>query len=178
MITDCKHHLTDCYRDAKLTVKSIHNSATELKQLSIAAEKIEKVMSPIAFCLLCLFLFQTLLVTTLLLMGNIIFYKAFGTFIGITLFLKLCLIAVLGSQIHEKFLELKNIIASAPAIKENIFNETETTLNHIALSQMAGSLTKNIHMTALGSIKIRKSVVFSFICAFITYSVLLLQVLN
>ncbi|GFV55958.1 hypothetical protein TNCV_7561 [Trichonephila clavipes] len=178
-ISDSQRILIASYSEATPTPKTIHNFATTLNLLSTSVLKIDRILSPLAFHLLCLFLFQILELTTIFMKDKIIFWHVmFGALLVITLIPKVILFVMLGSRIHERFTEIKAFVLTAPVSNERMLYEMPSGINHIALCQLVDSLSDNAFMTAMGVIKIEKSVILSLLCAFISYSVLITQVFH
>ncbi|GFR16452.1 hypothetical protein TNCT_681491 [Trichonephila clavata] len=178
-ISDCQRVLAAAYSEETPTPKIIHNFSTTVNLLSTSILKIDRVLSPLAFYLLCLFLFQILELTTIFMRDEIIFWHVmFGGLLVITLIPKLILLVMLGSRIHERFAEIKELVLKAPILNERILYEMPSGINHIALFQLVDSLSDSAFMTAMGIIKIEKSVILSVLCAFISYSVLITQVFH
>ncbi|GFT29508.1 hypothetical protein NPIL_605401 [Nephila pilipes] len=178
-ISDFKRYLTASYFAGNPTPKTIHNFATKVNLLSASIIKIDRAISPLAFYLLCLFLFQTLEIATVFSKENLPFwYITFSMYLVITLVPKLILLVILGSRIHERFAEIKELVLTAPVLNDRILYETPSGINHIALCHIVESLSDKAFMTAMGVIKIEKNVILSILCAFISYSVLITQVFN
>ncbi|GFT48676.1 hypothetical protein NPIL_399181, partial [Nephila pilipes] len=176
-ISDSKRDLSASYSEANPTPELIHNFATKANLLSASIIKIDHAISPLAFYLLCLFLSQIMELTAMFLKGyGILWSILFGVYLVITLIPKLILLVILGSRIHERFVEIKELVLNAPVLNERILYEMPSGINHIALCQIVESLSDKAFMTAMGVIKIEKSVILSILCAFISYSVLITQV--
>ncbi|GFS41034.1 hypothetical protein NPIL_546711 [Nephila pilipes] len=149
-ISDFKRYLTASYFAGNPTPKTIHNFAT-----------------------------KTLEIATVFSKENLPFwYITFSMYLVITLVPKLILLVILGSRIHERFAEIKELVLTAPVLNERILYETPSGINHIALCHIVESLSDKAFMTAMGVIKIEKNVILSILCAFISYSVLITQVFN
>ncbi|KAF8791430.1 hypothetical protein HNY73_006295 [Argiope bruennichi] len=177
MISDCKKELTSVYYNSRLTPEVMHNLASNLQQLSSVISKTDQIISPIAFNLLCTFLFQILVLTALLLKTSVIVWHLItGTCLGTALLFKVCILVIFGSRINERFCEIRTVISSYPAFQEGVLTDISAAVNHIALSQMVQTAAENAQMTAMGVISIRKSVILSVVCGFVSYSVLLYQV--
>ncbi|GFT51239.1 hypothetical protein NPIL_23681 [Nephila pilipes] len=110
--------------------------------------------------------------------NGILWHLIFGIHLIITLVPKLILLVILGSRIHERFAEIKELVLTAPVLNERILYEMPSGINHIALCHIVESLSDKAFMTAMGVIKIEKSVILSILCAFLSYSVLITQVFN
>ncbi|GFS41031.1 hypothetical protein NPIL_546721 [Nephila pilipes] len=178
-ISDFKRDLTASYSAEIPTPKIIHSLITKVNLLLASVIKIDRAISPLAFYLLCLFLFQIMELTAIFLKARgILWHIIFGTYLIITLIAKLILLVFLGSRIHERFAEIKELVLTAPVVNEGILYEMPSGINHIALCQIVESLSDKVVMTAMGVIKIEKSVILSVLCAFISYSVLITQVFN
>ncbi|GFS41037.1 hypothetical protein NPIL_546701 [Nephila pilipes] len=178
-ISDSKRDLTAGYSEANPTPNIIHNFATKINVLSTSIIKIDRAISPLTFYLLCLFLSQIMELTAIFLNAfGILWHTIFAVFLIITLILKLILLVILGSRIHERFAEIKELVLTAPVVNEGILYEMPSGINHIALCHIVESLSDKLFMTAMGIIKIEKGVILSILCAFISYSVLITQVFN
>ncbi|GFT51235.1 hypothetical protein NPIL_23661 [Nephila pilipes] len=149
-ISDLKRDLAASYSTLNLIPKTIHNFATMIVELTAIFMKEHDILWRIIF----------------------------GIYIVITLIPKLILLVILGSRIHERFVEIKELVLTAPVLNERILYEMPSGINHIALCQIVESLSDKAFMTAMGVIKIEKSVILSILCAFISYSVLITQVFN
>ncbi|GFT29501.1 hypothetical protein NPIL_605371 [Nephila pilipes] len=178
-ISESKRDFAASYFAANPTPKIVHNFAKKVNVLSISIVKIDRAISPLAFYLLCSFLFQIMELTTVFLNENVPFWIIiFGTYIVITLIPKLFLLVILGSRIHERFAEIKELVLTAPVLIDRILYEMPSGINHIALCQIVESLSDKAVMTAMGVIKIEKRVILSILCAFISYTVLITQVFH
>ncbi|GFR15406.1 hypothetical protein TNCT_124681 [Trichonephila clavata] len=178
-IADSKKELITHKSEVSLTPKVCHNFAKTVDILSTSVIRIDSIISPLSFYSLCLFLFQVLKATSLFMRST---FKPWDSILGIciliTLIPKLILLVMLGSRIHERFAEIKALVLKAPVLNERIWNETPSGINHITLCQIVDSMSENSFMTAMGVIKIEKSVILSILCAFISYSVLIIQVFH
>ncbi|GFU06326.1 hypothetical protein NPIL_200481 [Nephila pilipes] len=178
-ISDTKRDLTSSYSAEILTPKITHNFTTKVNVLSTSIIKVDSAISPLAFYLLSLFLFQIMELTAIFLTANgILWHIIFGIHLVVTLMLKLILLVILGSRIHERFAEIKELVLTAPVLNERILYEMPSGINHIALCHIVESLSDKAFMTAMGVIKIEKNVILSILCAFLSYSVLITQVFN
>ncbi|KAF8770060.1 hypothetical protein HNY73_017631 [Argiope bruennichi] len=176
-ISDCKRQFAIVYHNSKLTPQVMCTLSSKLHHLASIISKTDQIVSPIAFNLLCAFLFQILVLTSLLTRESVILWHLFaGTYLGIALLFKVYIVVIFGSRINERFCDIRKVAASFPAFQTVIISEASSVVNHIALSQMVQILAENAQMTGLGIINIRKSVILSVICGFISYSVLLYQV--
>lgn len=100
---------------------------------------------------------------------------AVSVFLGFGVSVALIFIVGLASRIPDNFAQLKNIILTSHNIQQKILSGKTEAISYVGLVQLLGDLTETFYVTALGSIKIRKTVILSMLCAFVTYGAMISQ---
>lgn len=179
LISDYKNEVQIRHYNTTLTQNSIRRLVADLRNISITVTGVDKEISPATMLLLSSFVSQILLFTSTLSKGSVnLFQKIMVSCLVVLLLAALFVTVILAAQIRERFIEIKDIVSDSAVSRECIFNDVSLGVNHIALQQMIDGLVSKTHMTAMGVFKIEKSIILTVLCAFISYSALLTQVLN
>lgn len=179
LMSDYKKEITGRYFNSVLKSNNIRKLAVTLRQLSTAVTEMDKKISPATMYLLCIFVSHILMLTSALSKNSSdMFNKILASFLVVTLLIALFAVIVLGARIEEIFSEIEKVILDATLPGESIFADISIGINRIELYQTTNILVGKTHMTAMGVFKIERSVILTLLCAFVSYSVLLTQVLN
>lgn len=148
------------------------------KASNIVAQINEMLTMPL-FYLISLFMIQGMVFTTVLAkqsLDTVMLFTLLPVQTG-AIFSFLTLI-ILASRISEIYSKIKNTILTAESVRLKLFAEKTQASSYVGLLQMANGLTDNFSITAMGTIRIEKGTIISVFCAFISYSIILSQMVQ
>ncbi|KAG8178458.1 hypothetical protein JTE90_026557 [Oedothorax gibbosus] len=178
LISDYTKQVSRCLNDVSKESISFRRLTITQRLLSNAVIDMDKLLSPATMCLLGSFVSQVLVITSVLTYSGDLISKITAGFIGFSQFMALIALVVLAARVQERFVQIEEVILDSAVFGRGTFNYTSAAINHIALSQLMASLANKTHMTAMSTFKIERSLILTIICTFITYSVLLTQILQ
>lgn len=99
----------------------------------------------------------------------------FSVFLGVSVSIALLFLVGLASRIPDSFSQLKNIILTSANLRHKLFSGKAEAISYVGLVQILSDLADNFYVTALGCIKIEKSIISTMLCAFVTYGAIMNQ---
>ncbi|KAG8193194.1 hypothetical protein JTE90_005544 [Oedothorax gibbosus] len=179
LVSDYKTEVTRRYPNSSFTASNYKQLTISLRRLSKAITDMDKIISPATMILLASFVFQILLFTSVLhQQSNNMFHQISAGFLTVSLLVALTTVVVLAARVQEKVSEMEDALLDVAISDEQSFSDNCTRLDQISFSQVMATLANKTHMTAMSVFKIEKSLIITLLCAFITYSVLLNQILS
>ena len=99
-------------------------------------------------------------------------------FLAWGVFISLIFIVGLASRIPDNFSGLKNTILTSSIVRQKIMSGKTESISYIGFVQALDNHTENFYVTAMGCIKIEKTVILTMLCAFVSYGVMLNQMIS
>lgn len=157
-------------------LSQIKKCAYYISKTSQIVHKVDCVLTLPMFYVLSLFIIEimVLIAITCKHVSNIT-PIAFSVYLGFGVSVALIFIVGLASRIPDNFAQLKNIILTSHNIQQKILSGQTEAISYVGLVQLLDDLTETFYVTALSSIKIKKTVILSMLCAFITYGAMIFQ---
>lgn len=179
LMSDYRKEIIDRHFNSILNSNDIRQLAKTVRQLSTAVTEMDKKISPATMYLLCIFVSHTLMLTEVLSKDTEnAFHKIQAGFLIVSVLIALFAVIGLGARIQEIFSEIEKVILDVTVSSESTSTDVSIGMNRIEFYQTTNILVGKTHMTAMGVFKIERSVILTLLCAFVSYSVLLTQVLN
>lgn len=147
-----------------------------ISKTSQIVHKVDSVLTLPMFYVLSLFIIE-IMVIIVIACKNVpkVPPTAVLVFLGFGVSVALIFIVGLASRISDNFAQLKNIILTSHNMQQKILSGKTEAISYVGLVQLLDDLTETFYVTALGSIKIRKTVILSMLCAFVTYGAMISQ---
>ena len=172
---ETKNTMNMQFSDDLLLVKGYCCSLSKTMHI---VQQVDCVLTMPMFYLLSFLLTQIMIIVSLVTLDpKNILITAFSLFLGCGVCTSLLFIAGLASRIPGNFSGLKNIILTSSAVQEKMMSGKNEAISYVGLIQMFDKCTENFHVTAMGCLKIEKSVILCMLCAFVSYSVILNQMI-
>lgn len=176
IISSAKSKLVLIITNNSVSSSKLEEFISHICKVAAIVQNIDSTFSCLLFCLISTFMLQIMVLISI----------AFGSFtkdlpvssilIGGTLIISaLITVVVFASLIPERFSEIKILIATSSSLRKEVFSKKSQDISFIVLSNIMNELTPVFYMSALGTVKIDKSVIITILCALLSYGVIFYQ---
>lgn len=164
--------------DAKSDLQQINHCVYVLSKTSNTFKQINDALTMPVFYLMSLLMIQSLVIITQLSKQSLDIEMLFIViFIQTGVFMAFFILVGMASRISEDYSDLKNILVTSDLVRKKLFTGKPEATGYLGLLHVSNALTSNFTMTAMGALKIEKSVIITMLCGFISYGVILSQML-
>lgn len=163
------------------TQNSITEQLTECTQLLSEAcnivSRVDKGMSTPLFYLILIHVLQIMALISIFatrdpeVVSSVIFF-----FIAANSILSLLFVVNLASKVSEIFTDVKTTIMISDFVKKGTYSGQPEAIGVIGFGNILNEMTNSFQITALGAVKINKTLIITILCSLVSYGIILFQI--
>ena len=147
----------------------IQQCADIINKTSLIVRQVDTVLNKPMFYILSLLMIKVMILTSVLTKDHENAYLVvLAVFLGCGVFVALLLIMCLASRIQENFTEMKDVILTSQTVQHKILSGNTEAISYVGLVQILNENSDKFYVTAMGFIKIEKTVILTMISAIVS----------
>ena len=159
-------------------LSQIQQCANLINKASRIVREVDSVLNKPMFYILSLLMIKILILTAVLTRNEVGAYlTAFAVYLGCGVLVALLFILCLTSRIQDNFSDTKNVILTSDTVQNKILSGGNEAISYVGLVQILNENSDKFYVTAMGFIKIEKTVILTMISAIVSYGIIFNQMI-